>query len=87
MLIALIRNKRNLFVVIRSPGHQPGIDRCRREGDRRVDEIAANPEDHRTGTHRRVRLRDALAYKAEHRRLREAVLDRLSDLDQELGLI
>lgn len=42
---------------------------------------------HRTGTHRRVRLRDALAYKAEHRRLREAVLDRLSDLDQELGLI
>ena len=41
---------------------------------------------HRTGTHRRVRLQDALAYKAEHRRLREAALDRLSDMDQELGL-
>ena len=42
---------------------------------------------HRTGTHRRIRLKDAMAYKAEHRRLREAALDRLSDLDQELGLI
>ena len=42
---------------------------------------------HRTGTHRRVRVKDALEYKAEHRRLREAALDRLSDLDQELGLI
>ena len=42
---------------------------------------------HRTGTHRRVMLRDVLTFKAEHRRARGAALDRLSDLDQELGLI
>lgn len=42
---------------------------------------------HRTGTHRRVMLRDVLTFKAEHRRARSAALDRLSDLDQELGLI
>jgi excisionase family DNA binding protein len=41
---------------------------------------------HRVGTHRRVRFEDAMAYRAAHRRLREKALDRLSDLDQELGL-
>jgi len=41
---------------------------------------------HRTGTHRRVMLQDVLTFKAEHRRARSAALDRLSDLDQELGL-
>jgi excisionase family DNA binding protein len=41
---------------------------------------------HRVGTHRRVLFKDVMAYKAEHRRARVAALDRLSDLDQELGL-
>lgn len=41
---------------------------------------------HRTGTHRRVMLQDVLTFKAAHRRARVAALDRLSDLDQELGL-
>jgi excisionase family DNA binding protein len=41
---------------------------------------------HRTGTHRRVMLNDVLAFKAAHRRARSEALDRLSDLDQELGL-
>ncbi len=41
---------------------------------------------HRVGTHRRVLFKDVMAYKAEHRRSRITALDRLSDLDQELGL-
>ena len=41
---------------------------------------------HRTGTHRRVMLKDVMAFKAQHRSARSAALDRLSDLDQELGL-
>jgi len=41
---------------------------------------------HRVGTHRRVLFKDVMAYKEEHRRARGAVLDRLSALDQELGL-
>lgn len=41
---------------------------------------------HRVGTHRRVLFKDVMTYKTEHRRARVAALDRLSDLDQELGL-
>ena len=41
---------------------------------------------HLVGTHRRLQLEDVMTYKAEHRRLREQALDRLSDLDQELWL-
>lgn len=41
---------------------------------------------HWVGTHRRVLFKDVMAYKAEHRRARKATLDRLSELDQELGL-
>jgi excisionase family DNA binding protein len=41
---------------------------------------------HLVGTHRRVLLKDVMAYKDEHRRARRAALDRLSALDQELGL-
>jgi excisionase family DNA binding protein len=41
---------------------------------------------HRVGTHRRVLFKDVMTYKAEHRQSRKAVLDRLSALDQELGL-
>jgi len=41
---------------------------------------------HRVGTHRRVLFKDLMDYKAEHRRARRASLDRLSALDQELGL-
>ena len=41
---------------------------------------------HRVGTHRRVLFKDVMSYKEEHRRSRGAVLDRLSALDQELGL-
>jgi excisionase family DNA binding protein len=41
---------------------------------------------HRVGTHRRVLFKDVMTYKAEHRRARKASLDRLSTLDQELGL-
>jgi excisionase family DNA binding protein len=41
---------------------------------------------HRVGTHRRVLFRDVMDYKAEHRRARKGALDRLSGLDQELGL-
>jgi hypothetical protein len=33
-----------------------------------------------------VLFKDVMTYKAEHRRARTAALDRLSDLDQELGL-
>jgi len=42
---------------------------------------------HRVGTHRRVLLKDVMAYKDEQLRARGAALDRLSALDQELGLI
>lgn len=41
---------------------------------------------HRVGTHRRILFKDLMAYKAEHRRARKGTLDRLSALDQELGL-
>lgn len=41
---------------------------------------------HRVGTHRRVLFKDVMAYKSEHRRARKATLDRLSKLDQDLGL-
>ena len=41
---------------------------------------------HRVGTHRRVLFKDVMAYKNEHRRARKRTLDRLSALDQELGL-
>jgi excisionase family DNA binding protein len=41
---------------------------------------------HRVGTHRRVLFKDVMTYKAAHRRARIEALDRLSDLDQELGL-
>ncbi len=41
---------------------------------------------HRVGTHRRALFKDVIVYKEEHRRARGAVLDRLSALDQELGL-
>jgi len=41
---------------------------------------------HRVGTHRRVLFKDVIDYREEHRRARGAVLDRLSALDQELGL-
>ena len=42
---------------------------------------------HKVGTHRRVLFKDVMAYKEEHRRARGAALDKLSALDQELGLI
>ena len=35
------------FLVIWTPGHQPGIDRGCQQGDRRVDEIAGNTQGHR----------------------------------------
>ncbi len=41
---------------------------------------------HRVGTHRRVLFKDVIAYRDEHRRARGAALDRLTALDQELGL-
>jgi excisionase family DNA binding protein len=41
---------------------------------------------HRVGTHRRILFKDLMAYKAEHRRARKGALNRLSKLDQELGL-
>jgi excisionase family DNA binding protein len=40
----------------------------------------------RVGTHRRVLFKDVMTYKEEHRRARGAALDRLTALDQELGL-
>ena len=42
---------------------------------------------HRVGTHRRVLFKDVMTYKGEHRRARKASLDRLTALDQDLGLI
>jgi excisionase family DNA binding protein len=41
---------------------------------------------HRVGTHRRVLFKDVMTYRAEHQRARSAALDRLTALDQELGL-
>ncbi len=41
---------------------------------------------HRVGTHRRILFKDVMEYKGEHRRARKSTLDRLSALDQELGL-
>jgi excisionase family DNA binding protein len=41
---------------------------------------------HRVGTHRRVLFKDVMAYKEQHRRARKSSLDRLTALDQELGL-
>jgi excisionase family DNA binding protein len=41
---------------------------------------------HRVGTHRRILFKDVMAYKTQHRRARKETLDRLSKLDQELGL-
>jgi excisionase family DNA binding protein len=41
---------------------------------------------HRVGTHRRVLFKDVINYRDENRRARGAVLDRLTALDQELGL-
>jgi excisionase family DNA binding protein len=41
---------------------------------------------HRVGTHRRVLFKDVVTYRDEHRRARETILDRLTTLDQELGL-
>jgi excisionase family DNA binding protein len=41
---------------------------------------------HRVGTHRRVLFKDVMEYKVEHRRARRGALNRLSALDQELGL-
>lgn len=40
----------------------------------------------KTGTHRRVRLADVLAYKQRRDHARGEVLDRLAQLNQELGL-
>lgn len=39
------------------------------------------------GTHRRARLADVLAYRDEQYTARQAVLDHMSGMDQELGLI
>ena len=41
---------------------------------------------HRVGTHRRVLFKDVIAYREQYRRARGTVLDRLTALDQELGL-
>jgi len=41
---------------------------------------------HRTGTHRRVLLKDVMAFKAQRLRARSTVLDEVSEMDQELGL-
>lgn len=41
---------------------------------------------HKVGTHRRVPLKDVMAYREEHYRARSAVLDRMAAIDQELGL-
>ncbi len=42
---------------------------------------------HKVGTHRRVLFKDVMTYKEQHRRTRGAALNKLSALDQELGLI
>ncbi len=40
----------------------------------------------KVGTHRRVLLKDVVAYRGAHYRARGAVLDRMAGIDQELGL-
>jgi excisionase family DNA binding protein len=42
---------------------------------------------HRVGTHRRARLKDVLDYRDEHYKTRKGILDHMSAIDQELGLI
>ena len=42
---------------------------------------------HRLGTHRRAQLQDVMAYREEHYQARKAILDRMSGIDQELGLV
>lgn len=42
---------------------------------------------HRVGTHRRARLKDVLDYRDEHYKARKAILDHMSAIDQELGLV
>ena len=42
---------------------------------------------HRVGTHRRALLKDVLEYREEHYQARKAILDRMSAIDQELGLV
>ena len=41
---------------------------------------------HKVGSHRRIRLHDVLAFKKESSSQRHSTLDKLSALDQELGL-
>jgi excisionase family DNA binding protein len=41
----------------------------------------------RVGTHRRARLVDVLAYRAEQYQSRKAILDHMATIDQELGLV
>lgn len=41
----------------------------------------------RVGTHRRARLVDVLAYRAEQYQARKAILDDMAAIDQELGLV
>ena len=40
----------------------------------------------KVGTHRRALLKDVMAYREDHYRARSAVLDRMTAIDQELGL-
>ena len=42
---------------------------------------------HLVGTHRRARLADVLAYRDEQYSARKAILDQMSAIDQELGLV
>jgi excisionase family DNA binding protein len=42
---------------------------------------------HLVGTHRRARLKDVLDYRDEHYKARKTILDQMSVIDQELGLI
>ena len=42
---------------------------------------------HRVGTHRRALLKDVMEYRDEHYKARKAILDRMSAIDQELGLV
>jgi excisionase family DNA binding protein len=41
---------------------------------------------YRVGTHRRVLLKDVMAYREQHYRARSTVLDQMAAIDQELGL-
>jgi excisionase family DNA binding protein len=42
---------------------------------------------HRVGTHRRAHLQDVMDYREEHYRARKAIVDEMSAIDQELGLV